>query len=137
MRELKRISRDYSIPILLISSINRASYGVEANLSIFKESGALEYSADTAIGLQFAYQSRHDGESETDYKRRVANEAKKAQADAREGRPIPVETHILKQRSGVKGFALMETCQKHFFWRSCDNRFGREVDSNLIEQLLR
>lgn len=58
--ELKRISRDYKIPVLVISSLNRDSYRTksvnkgEVSTADFKESGGIEYSVDVLIGLQFA-----------------------------------------------------------------------------------
>lgn len=51
--ELKRISRDYDIPVIAISSLNRDNYKGEITLSAFKESGAIEYSGDVLFGLQF------------------------------------------------------------------------------------
>ena len=58
--ELKRLSRDFKIPVISISSFNRDSYkessGTKgrATQAAFKESGAIEYSADVLIGLEFA-----------------------------------------------------------------------------------
>lgn len=51
--ELKEISRDYKIPVFAISSFNRENYTQEVNLTAFKESGAIEYSADVLFGLQY------------------------------------------------------------------------------------
>lgn len=51
--ELKRISRDFDIPVIAISSFNRENYKNEVAESSFKESGAIEYSSDVLIGLQF------------------------------------------------------------------------------------
>ena len=58
--ELKRLSRDYKMTVLGISSFNRDSYkaggGINngrVSMTDFKESGALEYSADVLIGLEF------------------------------------------------------------------------------------
>ena len=48
---LKRLSRQYKIPIIAISSFNRTNYNKESNLSSFKESGGIEYSSDIIIGL--------------------------------------------------------------------------------------
>ena len=60
---LKQISRDFNTPVLAISSLNRTTYSApvgrdEANfksnrvrLESFKESGAIEYSADIVLGL--------------------------------------------------------------------------------------
>ena len=56
--ELRRIARDFKCPVVCISSFNRASYGAgssgRVSMSDFKESGAIEYSADVLIGLEFA-----------------------------------------------------------------------------------
>lgn len=51
--ELKRLSRDHDIPVIGISSLNRANYSTEINMGAFKESGAIEYTTDVLIGLQF------------------------------------------------------------------------------------
>lgn len=50
--ELKRISRDFKIPVIGISSFNRANYKEKVTLEAFKESGSLEYGSDVLIGLQ-------------------------------------------------------------------------------------
>ena len=50
--ELKRISRDYKLPIIGISSLNRSNYENKISMQAFKESGAIEYSCDVLIGLQ-------------------------------------------------------------------------------------
>lgn len=59
--ELKRLSRDCKVAILGISSFNRDSYkaggGINqgrVSMTDYKESGALEYSADVLMGLEFA-----------------------------------------------------------------------------------
>lgn len=56
--ELRRIARDFNIPVIGISSFNRTSYGSgssgKVSMSDFKESGAIEYGADVLIGLEFA-----------------------------------------------------------------------------------
>ena len=58
--ELKRLSRDYKITVIGISSFNRDSYkaggGInqgKVSMTDYKESGALEYSADVLMGLEF------------------------------------------------------------------------------------
>ena len=58
--ELKRLSRDCKIPVIGISSFNRDSYkaggGInqgKVSMTDYKESGALEYSADVLMGLEF------------------------------------------------------------------------------------
>lgn len=89
--ELKRLSRDFKIPVLGISSFNRTSYKDAVNMGAFKESGSLEYGSDVLIGLQL----RGAGEGDFD-----VDAAK--QAD-----PRKVEVVILKNRNGVTGKHLM------------------------------
>ena len=62
--ELKRISRDYKTTIIGISSFNRDNYTQPVNLSSFKESGAIEYSSDVLIGLQFNGMDYEEDETE-------------------------------------------------------------------------
>lgn len=50
--ELKRITRDFDIPLIAISSFNRESYNREASFLSFKESGAIEYGSDVVIALE-------------------------------------------------------------------------------------
>lgn len=88
--ELKRISRDYKIPVICISSFNRASYSESVHMSAFKESGAIEYSSDVLIGLQF----KGAGEKNFD-----VSEAKKKN-------PREIEIVILKNRNGRVGDKL-------------------------------
>ena len=88
--ELKRISRDYKIPVIGISSFNRASYKEEVTLEAFKESGSLEYGSDVLIGLQLK------GAGGKDFK---STEAKKKD-------PREIELVILKNRNGKTGDKL-------------------------------
>ena len=50
--ELKRISRDFRMPVIVISSFNRMNYQNPVLMESFKESGAIEYSSDVLLGLQ-------------------------------------------------------------------------------------
>ena len=54
MVELKRISRDFDLPVFALSSFNRESYRGPVTMEAFKESGAVEYSADVLLGIQMA-----------------------------------------------------------------------------------
>lgn len=82
--ELKRMSRDLNTSVIGISSLNRDNYKKEISMEAFKESGAIEYSADVLIGLQLY------GVGEKEFN---LDEAKK-----REVREI--ELKILKNRNG-------------------------------------
>lgn len=48
----RKLADTGDIPILLISSFNRDSYHSPVSLKSYKESGGIEYSADTLIGIQ-------------------------------------------------------------------------------------
>lgn len=82
--ELKRISRDFKIPVIVISSFGRASYKKEAEMESFKESGGIEYSCDVLLGLQ----SEGAGERGFDY------------TAAKDGDTRGIELKVLKNRNG-------------------------------------
>lgn len=89
--ELKRISRDFSTPVLVVSSFNRGGYNTKAGFASFKESGALEYGADVVIGLQMAGAGEEGFDS----------------TEAKNRNPRQVEAVILKNRSGKTGDVVM------------------------------
>ena len=84
---LKRLSRDYKIPVIVISSFNRENYSNRVSMQAFKESGAIEYSADVLIGLQLM------GTGEKDFD---VDEAKSRN-------PREIEAIVLKNRNGRTG----------------------------------
>lgn len=85
--ELKKLAVDYKTPVILISSFNRTNYKEDANLSSFKESGGIEYSADLLLGLQYA------GAGDKNW-----NQERLEQMAAES--PRKMEMKILKQRLG-------------------------------------
>lgn len=93
--ELKRISRDYDIPIIAISSFNRSSYGKEADMNSFKESGGIEYTSDVLLALQT--KGVGDIENISDISKKRSNDFKT---------PREMELKILKNRSGKVGDIL-------------------------------
>ena len=82
--ELKRISRYCKLPVIGVSSFNRAGYGTRVQMESFKESGEIEYSSDVLMGLQ----CKGAGTSSFD-----VDKAK--QRDPRE-----IELLVLKNRNG-------------------------------------
>lgn len=90
--QLKKISRDFDIPVVVISSFNRASYNHSISFESFKESGGIEYSADVVMGLQLKDIEKPAKNEEI--KREIVNQAK-----AKEVRDL--ELVLLKQRNGV------------------------------------
>lgn len=97
--ELKRISRDFKIPVIAISSFNRENYTTKASLAAFKESGAIEYCADILIGLQFSG-------LENNVKPEEIQEAKKRN-------PREIDLLVLKNRHGELGEAKLRYYPAH------------------------
>ena len=85
--ELKRISRDFKIPVFGVSSFNRDNYEMPVSMRAFKESGAVEYSSDVLLGLQF----KGVGKDGFDIDK------------AKSKNPREIELKILKQRNGETG----------------------------------
>jgi replicative DNA helicase len=85
--ELKRMTRDFNLPIIVISSFNRDNYTTSASFQAFKESGAIEYSADVVIALELNV-NRDKDKKDTE---EAINEAKNKN-------PRDVKLVILKNR---------------------------------------
>lgn len=101
--ELKRISRDFGTSVFVISSFNRENYQAPVSLTSFKESGAIEYSSDILIGLQYRGMEYQEGEKDNDRQKRIRELTKDMQARAKNGQPQEIEVKILKNRNGSKG----------------------------------
>lgn len=85
--ELKRLSRDKKIPVIAISSFNRASYNDKVGMTSFKESGSIEYSSDVLLGLQL----KGAGEDNFDH------------LSAKDKECRDIELVVLKNRNGRVG----------------------------------
>lgn len=110
--ELKRISRDYKIPVICISSFNRDSYSAPVNTAAFKESGAVEYSADVLIGLQYTGMERQEkstgkieGDNDPERLGRIAALFKENDEKAARGEGVQIDIKILKNRNGGRGLS--------------------------------
>lgn len=115
--ELKRISRDFRIPLFTISSFNRQNYTKDVAHESFKESGAIEYTADVLLGLQYDFKKGEDG--------RVSN---KERAEAMSRNPREISLTILKNRKGISGKKL------RFFYSPAYNLFvERESDYDTLD----
>lgn len=102
--ELKRISRDYEIPVIGVSSFNRENYSVSVNMTAFKESGAIEYSSDVLIGLQYKEMKDITGDPKTNSnKEKAADIINQVNDKAAAKKPIAIQVKILKNRNGRKG----------------------------------
>lgn len=99
--ELKRLSREINIPIVVISSVNRTNYLTPFDFESLKESGGIEYTCDVVWGLQL--QCLNNKEIfEKDGKITVKRDAvKKAKAAS----PRKIELVCLKNRYGVPSYS--------------------------------
>ena len=99
--QLKRLSRDFKLPVIGISSFNRDNYNNAVSMASFKESGAIEYSSDVLIGLQFSKQREVD---EDNRNKRPNAPRSIVDADAEKDKnPRLLELKVLKNRNGATG----------------------------------
>lgn len=98
--ELKRLSRDEDIPVIVISSVNRANYLTPIDFESLKESGGIEYTCDVVWGLQLQClsESLFEKDKETAKKRERVKQAKAEN-------PRKIELSCLKNRYGVATFS--------------------------------
>jgi len=119
---LKKMAREYNVIVFAVSSFNRDNYQMPVNMASFKESGAIEYSSDVLLGLQF------EGMEDI-----PQTEGKKAKAHSQvEGMknadPRKVELKVLKNRNGPTGANIA------FFYRPRFNYFQESMEMNGILQ---
>ena len=100
MIELKRLSRELNITIIVICSVNRANYMTPIDFESLKESGMIEYTADVVWGLQLQILNTDtfNGEGNIKKKRQAIREAKAAD-------PRKIELLCLKNRFGISSFS--------------------------------
>lgn len=110
---LKRLSRDYKIPIIGISSFNRDNYNNVVSMVSFKESGAIEYSSDVLLGLQPSAMNENQDAAAN---KKIMQEVKKSEIRK-------VKLVILKNRNGRSGGEI------EFDYYSCFNYF-EEITGN-------
>lgn len=106
--ELKRLSRDYDIPVIGISSFNRDNYTAPVNLTSYKESGAIEYSSDVLIGLQYEGMDYQPEETEKARDKRIRELIKEATAAGKRGEAQSIQVKVLKNRNGSRGDAVLD-----------------------------
>lgn len=143
VNRLKDLATKIDIPILLISSFNRNSYLDPVNMGSFKESGTIEYSSDTLIALQYSgmqYQkhwyTNNNGtkkkvyESKIEHDTRVRQLVEKMDKDGAEGRFLPIDVVLLKNRGVSKGKLLFEFCPKYNIFCEKKNQNDETFDWN-------
>ena len=96
---LKQLSRDFKIPVVILSSMNRMSYVDVISMAALKESGAIEYTADVCLGLQHANMEQIKTGTSTGKAEKTLRQMKgKSERD--------MEIIILKNRNGKIGEEL-------------------------------
>ena len=97
IKSLNILSRSLEIPIVVAASLNRSGYSEEVTFQALKESGALEYTGDIVIGLQFQAMAKISEKSKN-----LAERTKKLTAER--NKPVrKMEAVILKHRNGKIG----------------------------------
>lgn len=98
--ELKRMSRDFNIGVIVVSSLNRSNYLTPIDFESFNGSGGIEYTADVVWGLQLQciHEEIFNKTNNIKEKRERINQCKSA--SIRE-----VEVVGLKNRSGRSGYS--------------------------------
>lgn len=100
--ELKRLSREMNIPVVVISSLNRSNYLAPVDFESFKESGGIEYTCDVVWGLQLECMNEEIFDSDRNSKVKAKRDAvKKAKAE----NPRKIELSCLKNRFGTASFS--------------------------------
>ena len=97
---LKRLSRDLDLTIIVICSVNRASYYSPIGMDSLKETGGIEYTCDVTWGLQFQCMNEEVFEGGKSIKEKKAR-LEKAQSEF----PRKVEFVCLKNRFGQQHFS--------------------------------
>jgi replicative DNA helicase len=95
--ELKRLTKELNVSIIVISSINRSSYDDVVDIKSFKESGSIEYSCDVLMSLSFDYKdNQYSPEGRTKAKRKSIKRKIDAKQHGSENKEIKLS--VLKNR---------------------------------------
>ena len=99
--ELKRISRDLDLTLIVISSVNRANYLTAIDFESLKESGCIEFSCDVLWGLQLQCLNSVEFKRAGDRVQEKREMIKKAKV----ANPRKIELSCLKNRYGVANYS--------------------------------
>lgn len=101
VKGLKRLSRELSIAVIVISSFNRSNYLQPVDFESFKESGGIEYTSDFVAGLQLQCLNEDIFSKKEDVKAK-RERIKEAKAED----PRRIELVCLKNRYGKPSFSV-------------------------------
>ena len=97
--ELKRISRELDLTMIVISSVNRANYLTPIDFESLKESGSIEFSCDVLWGLQLQCLNAPDFD-----KGNIKDQREKVK-QAKAANPRKIELCCLKNRYGIANYS--------------------------------
>lgn len=134
------LAKEKNIPVFVISSVNRESYNKPISFAAFKESGAIEFTADVVLGMQFSAIREMDKAALKSFS---ADEEK-------QNDPRRLEIIVLKQRYGMCGndvycrfnyypayscFEEDDAKPAHQYYGGSNNRSGRnsKADEGVID----
>lgn len=120
VRKIKVFQREHNVTFLVISSLNRMSYNSPISFESFKESGAIEFSADVVWGLQLYFENEKDRGSEE-----KVSQAKKAI-------PRKIELKCLKNRHGRNYSCYFKYLPNVDTFISCEESDFKEVKNSRV-----
>lgn len=130
MRKLKIFQRRTNATFVIVSSFNRSNYSATVGFEGFKESGAIEYSADVIWAMQLYAVNQLKDAAGVNKTREVLDAAKKQQ-------PRQIELSCLKNRQGNNYTVYFEYYSKHDFFAECTEKTfktsGSPADNKNIE----
>ena len=114
VRILKKLQSDNNIVMVLVCSFNRASYSNPVDFESFKETGAIEYTADVLCGMQLQV-VREDNIFMKDDKAKNAKREEIRKASKAIPRKVMIQN--LKNRYGKRGYScgFIYDCRYDYF----------------------
>lgn len=119
---LKDIVIDCKVPVICISSLNRSGYAEPVDMSSYKESGNIEYTADILIGMNYAETT--DIKDPREYRDCVRSE--KARASC--GEWVEIEIDVLKSRLSPSDSCRLQFCPRFNCFRETTGVFSPHLD---------
>lgn len=132
--ELKLLSAQQDLIIVCISSFNRENYKDPVNLAAFKESGAIEYSSDVLIALQYLGMDYQTGESASARDQRIRDLNNSINAAARAGTPQKVQCKILKTRLAPRTDFIFDFIPKYNYFAESETQETTTTTTSALDQ---
>ena len=107
LKDLESITREFNTPIVLISSINRASNNKSISNNSLKESGTIEFTADMTIGIEYIY-TPSTKDYDDIYERKAKERDYNEQENIRQGHNYKSDNLLLKIMKSRYG----DSCKK-------------------------